>query len=90
MLFVPPLLPAPPTPSARAKDVQLAFTMLDPYVRQPLLPSPDGKFSLRFRVPDVYGVFTYVIDYHHAGYSYVNLQRARRRGVGVGEGVPCD
>ncbi len=28
---------------------------------------------LAFKVPDVYGVFKYVIDYKHLGYSYVQL-----------------
>jgi len=30
---------------------------------------------LRLQVPDVYGVFKYVLDYHHAGYSYINLSQ---------------
>lgn len=49
--------------------------MLDPYVRQPLVPGADGTFKLRFTVPDVYGVFKYAIDYAHAGYSYITLQQ---------------
>lgn len=51
--------------------------MLDPHVRQPLVPGSDGTFRLRLKVPDVYGVFKYVIDYRHAGYSYINLQQVR-------------
>lgn len=58
----------------RADDVQLSFVMLDPYVRQPLVPSTDGPLRLRFKVPDVYGVFKYVVDYRRAGYSYIDLQ----------------
>lgn len=27
------------------------------------------------QVPDVYGVFKYVLEYHHAGYSYINLSQ---------------
>jgi oligosaccharyltransferase complex subunit beta len=59
----------------RADDIQISFVMLDPYVRQPMAHDGAGRFSLRFKVPDVYGVFKYVIDYKHAGYSYINLQQ---------------
>uniref|UniRef100_A0A383W075 Dolichyl-diphosphooligosaccharide--protein glycosyltransferase 48 kDa subunit n=1 Tax=Tetradesmus obliquus TaxID=3088 RepID=A0A383W075_TETOB len=59
----------------QADDLQVSFVMLDPYVRQPMTNDGAGRFSLRFTVPDVYGVFKYVIDYKHAGYSYINLQR---------------
>lgn len=54
-------------------DIQLEFTMLYPYVRQPLVHNGAGTFSLRFKVPDVYGVFKYVIDYSHRGYSFIKL-----------------
>ena len=47
--------------------------MLHPYVRQPLKHDSAGTFSLRFKVPDVYGVFKYTIDYARAGYSYIQL-----------------
>ncbi|GBF95806.1 hypothetical protein Rsub_08242 [Raphidocelis subcapitata] len=56
-------------------DVQVSFVMLDPYLRQPLVPAGNGTFSLRFTVPDVYGVFKYAVDYRHAGYSYIALQK---------------
>lgn len=59
----------------KGDDVQVSFVMLDPYVRQPLAPGADGTFRLRFKVPDVYGVFKYAIDYRHTGYSYINLQQ---------------
>jgi oligosaccharyltransferase complex subunit beta len=62
-------------PLRRAEDLQISFVMLDPYVRQPMTHNGAGRFSLRFTVPDVYGVFKYVIDYKHAGYSYINLQQ---------------
>lgn len=58
-----------------ADDVQLSFTMLDPHVRQPLVPLGNGTFRLAFKVPDVYGVFKYTVDYARRGYSYVNLQK---------------
>ena len=59
----------------RADDLQISFVMLDPYIRQPMTHDGNGRFSLKFRVPDVYGVFKYVIDYKHLGYSYINLQQ---------------
>jgi oligosaccharyltransferase complex subunit beta len=52
----------------------VAFNMLDPYLRQPMTHDGKGRYSLRFKVPDVYGVFKYVIDYSHRGYSYISLQ----------------
>eukprot|EP00882_Tetradesmus_deserticola_P020317 GHRQ01021934.1.p3 GENE.GHRQ01021934.1~~GHRQ01021934.1.p3 ORF type:complete len:145 (-),score=63.35 GHRQ01021934.1:405-839(-) len=67
--------PGLPRCARRADDVQVSFVMLDPYVRQPMAHDGAGRFSLRFKVPDVYGVFKYVIDYKHAGYSYINLQQ---------------
>ncbi|PNW72980.1 hypothetical protein CHLRE_14g614100v5 [Chlamydomonas reinhardtii] len=57
----------------KADDVQVEFIMLNPYVRQPLAHDGAGTFSLRFKVPDVYGVFKYVVDYSHRGYSYIKL-----------------
>ncbi|EFJ53013.1 hypothetical protein VOLCADRAFT_72245 [Volvox carteri f. nagariensis] len=56
-----------------ADDIQLEFIMLNPYIRQPLQHDGKGTFSLRFKVPDVYGVFKYFVDYSHRGYSYIKL-----------------
>ncbi len=47
--------------------------MLDPHVRLGLTPEGNGTFAVQFKVPDVYGVFKYVLDYRHMGYSYVFL-----------------
>lgn len=47
--------------------------MLDPWVRLPLQHDGFGTFSLRFRVPDVPGVFKFVIDYKRQGYSYISM-----------------
>lgn len=59
----------------QATDVQVEFVMLDPYIRLPLRHEGNGTYSLQFKVPDVYGVFKYVIDYKHLGYSYVSISR---------------
>lgn len=52
-----------------ADDVQLEFTMLDPHVRQFLKPNAAGTYSLEFKLPDVYGVFTFRITYQRPGYT---------------------
>ncbi|GFR51513.1 hypothetical protein Agub_g13928 [Astrephomene gubernaculifera] len=57
----------------KSDDIQLEFTMLSPYIRLPLQHDNQGTFSLRFKVPDVYGVFKYDIDYSRRGYSYIKL-----------------
>jgi len=43
--------------------------MLDPYVRKHLKADNNGKFSLTFTLPDVYGIFTFQVDYHREGYT---------------------
>jgi oligosaccharyltransferase complex subunit beta len=52
-----------------ANDVQLEFIMLDPYVRVNLKNDGKGKFFTTFTAPDVYGIFTFKVDYHRVGYS---------------------
>lgn len=63
--------------ACRADDLQISFNMLDPHIRQPMQHDGNGRYSLRFTVPDVYGVFKYVIDYSHRGYSHISLQQVR-------------
>jgi oligosaccharyltransferase complex subunit beta len=55
-----------------ANDVQLEFSMLDPYVRTTLKHDSNGVYSSRFKLPDVYGVFTFRVDYVRKGYSFIN------------------
>jgi len=52
-----------------ADDVQLEFRMLDPYVRQTLQHAGQGRYTLEFALPDVYGVFTFRTLYNRAGLS---------------------
>ena len=52
-----------------ADDVQLDVQMLDPKIRTTLKPDGNGKFTTTFIAPDVYGVYTYKLDYHRLGYS---------------------
>ena len=56
-------------PYSGLTDLQLEFTMLDPFIRTALPPvagSP-GKYSVTFRAPDRHGVFKFVIDYKRKG-----------------------
>jgi len=57
-------------PYSEINDLQLEFTMLDPYIRTALLPvhgSP-GQYSVTFRAPDKHGVFKFIIDYKRKGF----------------------
>jgi oligosaccharyltransferase complex subunit beta len=59
-----------------AKDVQLEFRMIDPYVRINLKADDKGMFSQTFKIPDVYGVFTFKIEYFRKGYgSFTSITR---------------
>jgi len=55
-----------------ANDVQLEYRMLDPYVRSNLKNTGHGKFSTTFVLPDVYGVFTFKVEYNRKGLSNIN------------------
>jgi len=54
-----------------ANDVQLEFRMLDPYVRTTLQRDSHGKYFTSFKLPDVYGVFTFKIEYTRRGYGFL-------------------
>lgn len=59
-----------------AKDVQMEFRMIDPYVRINLQPNDKGVFSVTFKAPDVYGIFTFKVDYFRKGYgSFTSITR---------------
>lgn len=59
----------------KADDVQVEFVMLDPYVRTKLQHNDQGHFYTAFKVPDVYGVYKFVINYHRAGYTPLELAK---------------
>ena len=52
-----------------APDIPLSFTMIDPYIRHPLTPHANGTYTTQFQVPDVYGVYKYVVEYKRTGFS---------------------
>lgn len=52
------------------KDVQLEFVRIDPFVRV-TLSNKNGHFSTRFKLPDVYGVYRFIVDYRRVGYTHL-------------------
>jgi len=52
-------------------NIQLELQMLDPYIRKTLTNQGNGVYSSTFQLPDVYGVFTFKVDYHRVGYTSV-------------------
>jgi len=57
------------TPFA-GKDVQLEFFRIDPFVRTTLI-NKNGKLRADFKLPDVYGVFKFLVDYRRVGYTHL-------------------
>jgi oligosaccharyltransferase complex subunit beta len=45
--------------------------MLDPYIRANLKHEKEGRHSVSFQIPDVYGVFKFRVEYTKMGYSSV-------------------
>ncbi|KAM3718883.1 Dolichyl-diphosphooligosaccharide--protein glycosyltransferasesubunit [Dirofilaria immitis] len=54
----------------RGNDVQLEFTRIDPFIRTTLKNS-NGKLKTQFKLPDVYGVFKFMVDYRRMGYTHL-------------------
>ncbi|XP_013197618.1 dolichyl-diphosphooligosaccharide--protein glycosyltransferase 48 kDa subunit [Amyelois transitella] len=52
-----------------ATDVQLEFVRIDPFVRITLKPKPNGVYEAVFKVPDVWGVYQFKVDYDRIGYT---------------------
>eukprot|EP00894_Picocystis_sp_ML_P002616 jgi/Pico_ML_1/53133/g3737.t1 len=55
----------------QGNDVQVEYVMLDPYVRRTMQHNGKGDFYVQMKLPDVYGVFKFVVNYHHPGYSWI-------------------
>uniref|UniRef100_A0A8C4S182 Dolichyl-diphosphooligosaccharide--protein glycosyltransferase 48 kDa subunit n=1 Tax=Erpetoichthys calabaricus TaxID=27687 RepID=A0A8C4S182_ERPCA len=51
-------------------DIQLEFVRIDPFVRT-YLKRNGGKYSVQFKLPDVYGVFQFKVDYNRLGYTHL-------------------
>lgn len=54
-----------------ADDVQLEFVRIDPFVRTKLNRKQGGKYEARFKIPDVYGVYQFKVDYNRVGYTHL-------------------
>lgn len=51
-----------------ANDVQLEFVRIDPFIRTTLVKQ-GNKYVAKFKIPDVYGVFQFKVDYNRIGYT---------------------
>ncbi|KAK0582406.1 hypothetical protein LWI29_025273 [Acer saccharum] len=58
-----------------ANDVQLQFYMMSPYVLKTLSTDKKGLYSTSFKVPDVYGVFQFKVEYQRLGYTSLSLSK---------------
>lgn len=54
-----------------ADDVQLEFVRIDPFVRLTMTGHSNGTYVARFKVPDVYGVYKFQVDYHKPGLTHL-------------------
>ncbi|XP_032514157.2 dolichyl-diphosphooligosaccharide--protein glycosyltransferase 48 kDa subunit [Danaus plexippus] len=52
-----------------ASDVQLEFVRIDPFIRTTLQKKPNGIYEAIFKVPDVWGVYQFKVDYDRVGYT---------------------
>lgn len=55
----------------KADDVQLEFVRIDPFVRTTLKRLANGNYEARFKIPDVYGVYQFKVDYDRTGYTHL-------------------
>jgi len=53
-----------------ADDVQLEFVRIDPFVRTTMTHT-HGKYVAKFKVPDVYGVYKFLVDYNRIGFTHL-------------------
>ncbi|CAL1605336.1 unnamed protein product [Knipowitschia caucasica] len=51
-------------------DIQLEFVRIDPFVRT-YLRKNGGRYSVQVKLPDVYGVFQFKVDYNRLGYTHL-------------------
>ncbi|KAB1199016.1 Dolichyl-diphosphooligosaccharide--protein glycosyltransferase 48 kDa subunit [Morella rubra] len=58
-----------------ADDVQVQFYMMSPYVLKTLSTDKKGLYFTAFKVPDVYGVFQFKVEYQRLGYTSLSLSK---------------
>lgn len=56
-------------------DVQVQFYMMSPYVLKTLSTDKKGLYHTTFKVPDVYGVFQFKVEYQRLGYTSLSLSK---------------
>ncbi|KAG7035106.1 Dolichyl-diphosphooligosaccharide--protein glycosyltransferase 48 kDa subunit [Cucurbita argyrosperma subsp. argyrosperma] len=56
-------------------DVQVQFYMMSPYVLKTLSTDNKGLYYTTFKVPDVYGVFQFKVEYQKLGYTALSLSK---------------
>jgi len=54
-----------------SNDIQFEFIRLDPFIRQPLKHEGNGHYSIQFKLPDVFGIYKFTVDYKRYGLSYL-------------------
>uniref|UniRef100_A0A0N5AKH7 Dolichyl-diphosphooligosaccharide--protein glycosyltransferase 48 kDa subunit n=1 Tax=Syphacia muris TaxID=451379 RepID=A0A0N5AKH7_9BILA len=54
----------------KGNDVQLEFVRIDPFIRT-TLKNKNGKLSAEIKLPDVYGVYKFLVDYRRVGYTHL-------------------
>lgn len=52
-------------------DLQLEFVRIDPFVRTTLKHVGNGRYEARFKIPDVYGVYQFKVDYTRIGWTHL-------------------
>jgi oligosaccharyltransferase complex subunit beta len=52
-------------------DLQLEFVRIDPFVRMTMKPVGNGRYEGRFKIPDVYGVYQFKVDYKRIGLTHL-------------------
>ncbi|PIN02319.1 Oligosaccharyltransferase, beta subunit [Handroanthus impetiginosus] len=58
-----------------ADDLQVQFYMMSPYVLKTLSTDQKGHYYTSFKVPDVYGVFQFKVEYQRLGYTSLSLSK---------------
>ncbi|XP_039058606.1 dolichyl-diphosphooligosaccharide--protein glycosyltransferase 48 kDa subunit-like [Hibiscus syriacus] len=56
-------------------DVQVQFYMMSPYILKTLSNNKKGLYYTSFKVPDVYGVFQFKVEYQKLGYTSLSLAK---------------
>ncbi|KAG0479329.1 hypothetical protein HPP92_010187 [Vanilla planifolia] len=58
-----------------ADDVQVQFYMMSPFVLKYLPTDEKALYFTSFKVPDVYGVFQFKVEYQRLGYTSLSLSK---------------